>query len=558
MNDCDDSSVPFMDFGWHVDVQTMAGGPPRLVVQGKGNLGASIRDYALGGRGSAPWRWRSPDVFRVAGVALRALHQQTVAVVTPAATLRYHSTMRSRIEILDTTLRDGGKLPFSVLSVRDRVLLARRLERLGVDVIEVGAPASSPDEAECVAAVAAECESAYVSALCRPVAAEVERTLDILGQGTRPYLHLSMPLSPYALAAVVQRAPADVVADVRACVATARDAGVRVQFGAGEAAHADRGFLAAVIAACREGGADVVNLADTNGVLSPEEMRELVQWAIGQAGPEGPAIGVHCHNDLGLASANTLAAVSAGARHVEVTLGGVGERAGNASLEEVAMQLEAFGARIGVTHGIRLDELWGAARLLDGLTGIRPHPNRAVTGECAMVEPAGFFARRSLEPRLRALLDGRTIGHAAGGPVERLAELETEPSALQLDAFSVQTGSGAPPVGVVSIMRGSSRLVQSSHGAGPIDALYRAVDRAIGFSPKLVFYSLHTLATGPEAPAEVTVTIEQHGRRFHGRYASADVIEASLRAYLAACDAAVVAALRPGAEFYVHGEYLWE
>ncbi len=466
--------------------------------------------------------------------------------------------MRSRIEVLDTTLRDGGKLPFSVLSLRDRVLLARRLAALGVDVIEAGAPASSPEEAECVAAVAGEAETAYVSALCRPVAAEVERTLDVLGQAPRPYLHLSMPISPHALAAVVQRTSAEALEDVSTCVAMGRDAGVRVQFTAGEAPHADRGLLAALVAACREAGADVVNLADTNGILSPAEVRELVAWAAGEAGRDGPAIGAHCHNDLGLASANTLAAIEGGARHVEVTLGGVGERAGNASLEEVAMQLEAFGPQLGVTHGLRLEELWRAARLLDRLTGIRPHPNRAVTGECALVEPAGFRGRRSLEPRLRALLDGRTIGRTAASTAEQIADLEGEPAVLKLESFSVHTGSGAPPVAVVSIIRGSSRLVQSSHGAGPIDALYRAVDRAIGLAPRLVFYSLHTLATGPEAPAEVTVTIEQHGRRYHGRHASPDVIEASLRAYLAACDSATVAAAKPGAEFYVHGEYLWE
>lgn len=473
--------------------------------------------------------------------------------------------MQSTVEVLDTTLRDGGKLPFSVLSLKDRLALARRLSLLGVDVIEAGAPVLTPEDAECVAAVAKEVEAAYVSALCRAVPAEVERTLEALGDAARPYLHIVMPVSPHALAAVVQRAAEEALDDARACVALGRDAGVRVQFTPGESPHADRGFLRELFTACAEAGADVINLADTNGILSPSEAKELVAWAAAQlpaqgaalaSGHDAPMIGVHFHNDLGLASANTLAALEAGARHVEVTLGGVGERAGNAALEEVAVQLEAFGPRLGLTHNLRLEELWGAARLLDGLTGLRPHPNRAITGACAFVEPAGFHARRSLEPRLRALLASDAIGRHP--EEERAAELTEEPSVLRLAAFSVHTGSGAPPSGVVAIERGGARIVQSSHGAGPIDALCRAVDRAIGFSPRLVFYSLHTLATGPEAPAEVTVTIEHRERRFRGRHASADVIEASLRAYLSACDAALVAAARPGAEFYVHGEHLWE
>ncbi len=466
--------------------------------------------------------------------------------------------VRRRIEILDTTLRDGGKLPFTVLTLKDRVVLARRLARLGVDVIEAGYPISSPEEAECVAAVAAETEGPYVAALARCAPRDVEPTLRTLEATDHPYLHLFMPMSRHALAVVVKRSAAEALDDIAACIQIGREAGARVAFSPGEAPQTDRTLLGEALAVCREAGADVFDMADTNGTLSPAGIAEMTAWACDIAGADGPAIGVHCHNDLGLAAANTLAALQAGAAHAEVTLGGVGERAGNASLEQLAALLEAFGHDLGLEHGIRLEELWAAARLLEALTGVRSHPNAPLIGESALAPTPGSHARRALEPRLRGLLEPRTVGRPPRGGGEVPPELVEELKVFRLESFSVQTGSGAPPAGVVAIRRGDARLVQSSHGAGPIDALFRAVDRAIGFAPRLALFSLHTLATGTDAPAEVTVTIEHRGRRFHGRHASSDVIEASLRAYLAACDAAVAAAARGGPDTYVHGEYLWE
>jgi 2-isopropylmalate synthase len=466
--------------------------------------------------------------------------------------------VRRRIEILDTTLRDGGKLPFAVLTLKDRVALARRLARLGVDVIEAGYPVSSPEEAECVAAVAGDVEGPYVAALARCAARDVEPTLRALEGTDRPYLHLFMPVSAHALAGVVKRSAAEALEDIQACIQIGREAGARVAFSPSEAPQADRAFLGEALAACREAGADVFDIADTNGTLSPAETAEIAAWACRLGGADGPAIGIHCHNDLGLAAANTLAGLQAGAVHAEVTLGGVGERAGNASLEQLAVMLEAFGPELGLEHGIQLEELWGAARLLEALTGVRAHPNAPIIGEAALAPTPGSHARRALEPRLRGLLEPRTVGRPPRGGGEVPPELVEELVLFRLESFSVQTGSGAPPAGVVAIRRGDARLVQSSHGAGPVDALFRAVDRAIGFNPRLALFSLHALSTGPDAPAEVTVTIEHRGRRFHGRHASPDAIEASLRAYLAACDAAMAAAERGGPDTYVHGEYLWE
>ena len=227
--------------------------------------------------------------------------------------------MARRIEILDTTLRDGNKLPFVVLSLKDRLSLARQLSLLGVDVVEAGFPASSREEAECVARICGELEGPYVSALSRALPAEVARSLEIVRAAKKPYLHIFMPVSPHFLAQVLRMSEAQALQSIGECLRAAKQGGARVQFSLSHAPHARRGFLEEACIAAREAGADVINLADTNGILTPEETGELVAFSVSllQSGHGASTmIGVHCHDDLGLATANTLAAIRAGASHV--------------------------------------------------------------------------------------------------------------------------------------------------------------------------------------------------------------------------------------------------
>jgi 2-isopropylmalate synthase len=474
--------------------------------------------------------------------------------------------MTRRIEIFDTTLRDGNKLPFAVLSAPDRIVLARQLARLGVDVIEAGFPAADDDESECVLQACREVEGPYIAALARALESDVAKALECLESARRPYLHMFMSVSPQFLAQVLKEKEEGALRNLSACIRMARSSTARVQFSLSEAPHARREFLREVCLAAREAGAEVINLADTNGILAPEDLTALVeevQRTLGaeemrQERPGAPIIGVHCHNDLGLATANTLAALRAGASHAEVTIGGFGERSGNAALEEVAFLISAFGERYGLSHGIRLEEIARTARLFESLTGIRTHPNKPVIGQCAFVPASGGFAGKSLDPGLRKLLQEKTIGRTSGD--EALPAIPEEPSGpYALESFNVLTSSHSPPVGVVVIRREGKSLPQTSHGTGPIDALFRAVDKALGFSTRMVLYSVSTLSTGSEALAEVIVTVELRGRRFHGRHTSADVIEASLRAYLHACNAIGVSRILEGpADFHVTGEYLWE
>jgi 2-isopropylmalate synthase len=467
--------------------------------------------------------------------------------------------MARRIEVFDTTLRDGNKLPFVVLSPDDRVVLARQLVELGVDVIEAGFPSASKEESDCVSRVCGEVEGSYVAALARALPADVEKALAILQRARRPYLHVFMSVSPEFLSHVLKMREEEALSNVALCVRSAKSDGVRVQFSLSEAPHARPEFLRSVFETARDAGADVINLADTNGILTPEDTAAMVKelYSLLGAGSK-TAIGVHCHDDMGLATANTLAAIRAGASHVEVTIGGFGERAGNAALEEIAFLMTAFGQRYEIAHGIRLQQIARTARLFDSLTGVRTHPNKAIIGQCAFVPAPGGFAGRSLSPDLRRLLRETTIGRQAeeSPPLPAVRE-RTGP--YELESFNVMTASHSPPVGVVVIRRDGKTLTQTSHGNGPIDALFRAVDKALGFATRMVMYSVSTLGAGTDALTEVIVTAELRGRRFHGRFRSTDVIEASLRAYMSACNSIGESGILEGpSDFHVTGEYLWE
>ena len=466
--------------------------------------------------------------------------------------------MPRRIEIFDTTLRDGNKLPFAVLSSADRQVLAAQLVRLGVDVMEAGFPSESREEAACVSRIGEETRGPFVAALARALASDVDIALESLKSAQKPCIHIFMSVAPLFLRQVLKIREEQALKNLSACIETAKSARVRVQFSLSEAPHASHAYFAEVCSAAAESGAEVINLADTNGIMVPDEVAALVEDAARAIGSHKAIVGVHCHDDLGLATANSLAALRAGAGHVEVTVGGFGERAGNAALEEIAFLLSAYGDRFGLSHGIHLEEIGPTARIFESLTGVHAHPNKPIIGQSALVAAPGGFAGASLDPAMKKLLDERTIGSAPGEPPAAVpAEPEQGPYALE--AYNVLSSSHSPPVGLVVIQRDGRSLTQTSHGNGPIDALFSAVDKALGFSTRMVLYSVSTLAAGAEALAEVTVTVELRGRRFHGRHRSTDVIEASLRAYLRACNAIGESGILEGpSEFHVTGEYLWE
>jgi 2-isopropylmalate synthase len=519
--------------------------------------------------------------------------------------------MPEYVQFLDTTLRDGNKLPFVVLSDRERLAIAHQLVEIGVDVIDVGYPASAAEEREAVSLIAREIRGPWISALSRAVPRDVEAACELLAENEKPYLHIFLPIAGVFLKHVLGRSPEESLRLIEQSLSAAKGAGLRTQFSLAEAGEADEGFLIEAARAACEAGVHVLNLADTNGCLHPEAAGALVR-RVREALKDHPKVvlGVHFHNDLGLATANSLFALGAGARHVEVTLGGIGGRSGNAALEEVAFGLEAFEERLQLAHRLHLDRLAAASAQLTRLTGIPPHPNKPVLGRQALQETRGSDVRLALSERLRELLQAKTVGRVedilfgdheisqagfaqhldslgvevGGVDLERVyrlflaqvrrkrtvylsevqamvedARLEAK-APYQLVSFGVMTGSHSLPVGSVELRRGDEILVQSSPGSGPVDALCHAVDKAVGFKPRLLLYSADTLTEGTEARAEVTLSLSFLGRVFHGHFGSTDVIEASLRAYLDAVNR--VEAYRvehPAAaeEFFIDGDQLW-
>jgi 2-isopropylmalate synthase len=480
-----------------------------------------------------------------------------------------------------------------------------------VDIIDAGYPAASEEERDMVMEIAEEVRGPRISALSRAVVDDVEEVCRLLSKNPKPYVHIFLPLSPRFLEQKLKLSAPETLARIERCLQAAEK--LPVQFSLGEIAEADPEFLLEAAAVVLAGGAEVLNLADTGGIMHPRAAAELIRRVVRQdKDTTGVKIGVHFHNDLGLATANTLAGLEAGARHVECTVGGIGERGGNAALEEVAFALEAFGGQWNLTHSLHLDQLWRTSALLSRLTGVSPHPNKAVLGKCALPETAQSDRDedgKSPFRHLRRLLRGATIGRPEdslfgdremsragfqqhlenfGIPCQGIdldkayglyqsqvrrkksvalsevqsiveqARTEGAPETYSLTSFSVMTGSHSTPVGSVELETEQGHVVQSATGTGPVDALCRAVDRAVGLNPRLILYSVDHLTEGKDARAEVTVSLAHLGRRFHGHSGSTDVVEASLRAYLEAVNN-IEAHRRayPDEQFYIDGEELW-
>jgi len=516
--------------------------------------------------------------------------------------------MGDKIQILDTTLRDGNKLPFLVLDKKDRLEIALQLARLGVDIIDAGYPAASALEAECVSLLVREVHGTRISALSRAIPKDIEQVMKILDDAEKPYLHIFLPLSRHFLSSFLRMSREETLKLIEQTISQAGKADLSVQFSLAEITEAEEKFVLDAARVAAEAGAQVVSVADSNGTLYPNQVGALIAKLVKSTG-EDTRVGVHFHNDFGLATANTLLAVEAGARHVEATLGGLGTRSGNTPLEEVVFGLEAFADRLDLSHNIRLDQLDRSQNLISYITGVQLHPNKPILGKCAFQDVKGSHTRDCLTDHLKNLLQQKTIGRPAdalfadqemspagfkhqlenlgitlaGINVDKVyhlylsqikrkkavhraevlsmindAKLEEE-APYNLVSFNVMTGTNALPVGSVELKKGEEELVQTSQGSGPIDALCQAVDKAAGLKPRLILYSVDSLTEGKDARAEVVVTLTYLGKRFHGHYGSTDVVEASLRAYLDAVNRIeIYRSSGAQEEYYIDGEYLWE
>jgi 2-isopropylmalate synthase len=512
--------------------------------------------------------------------------------------------MARRIQVFDTTLRDGEQTPGASLTVDEKVQVARQLARLRVDVIEAGFPAASPGEALAVRRIATEVGAAKdapaIAALARCVPEDVSAAAEALAPARRQQLHVFIATSDIHLTHKLRATRAEVLERITACVAQARaliGPDQQVEFSAEDASRTETAFLLEAYETALAAGASIINVPDTVGYAEPDEFAALVRQVVRAVGHRG-MVSVHCHNDLGLATANTLAAVRAGARQVEVTVNGLGERAGNASLEEVVMTLRTRPTRFrGATTQIASDQLTATSRLVSFLTGIGVQPNKSVVGANAFAHESGIhqdgFLKNALTYEIMTPesvgLTGSTLtlGKLSGrrGFNERLRRLgiELEPAALdalyaeaivladrkkqvtdadllaladqradpvplliRLEHWAAASRQGESSSGNVSLFFDGRTYRAFAGGNGPVDALLKAVDNAleqiIGGRPTLIDYQLRSIGSGEDAQGEAMLKIAEpeppaeggSPRIYTGHGLSTNVVEASLRAYLAA------------------------
>ena len=489
-----------------------------------------------------------------------------------------------RVRVFDTTLRDGEQSPGCSMHAPEKARLAQQLERLGVDVIEAGFPAASTGEAEAVQAVAEMLERCTLAALARTRPGDIEVAGRALRGAPRARLHVFIATSSLHMQHKLRLSPHEVLAQAVEGVRLARACADEVEFSAEDASRSDYGFLREVCQAVCAAGADVINIPDTVGYALPDEFGALIARL--RADVPQAAFSVHCHNDLGLAVANSLAGLRAGAGQVEVTINGIGERAGNTSLEELVMALRVRRAALGLETGVRTQELARASRLLSSITGVWPQPNKAVVGRNAFAHEAGIHqhgvlenpltyeimtpdsvgapestlvlgkhcGRHAVEARLRALgvRCDRDEVDALTARVKELADRKKfvyDDDLLALAAVAPErrarllryqslAGSQVLPTASVEVALEGQTRRGSAVGNGPLDAALRALDAALGLEVELVELHTRAVTAGTDALAEVVVRVRHAGAETSGQAASVDTIEATLRAYLSAVDAA--------------------
>jgi 2-isopropylmalate synthase len=515
---------------------------------------------------------------------------------------RSEELMPRRIRIFDTTLRDGEQAPGASLTIDEKVQIARQLARLRVDIIEAGFPAASPGEAEAVRRIASEvgagADAPAIAALARCVDGDVAAAAEALAPARRRHLHVFIATSEIHLVHKLRATREEVLERIRARVAQARQlVGPEgtVEFSAEDASRTELDYLLTAYDEAIGAGASVINVPDTVGYAEPDEFAALVRRVVRAIGRRA-SVSVHCHNDLGLATANTLAAIRAGARQVEVTVNGIGERAGNASLEEVVMALHTRPGRYrGATTGVATEQIIAASRMVSYLTGLAVQPNKSVVGANAFAHESGIHqdgflknpltyeimtpasvglasssltlgklsGRRGFDDRLRRLgielepADLDTLYTEAMALADRkkqvtdadllaLAEQHVDPvpQLVRIEHWAAASRQGESSSGSVSLFFEGHTFRAFAGGNGPVDALLNSVDNAlvkiIGGRPSLVDYQLRSVGAGEDAQGEATVKIsapagdDDTPAVYTGHGLSTNVVEASLRAYLAA------------------------
>ena len=506
-----------------------------------------------------------------------------------------------RVVIFDTTLRDGEQSPGATLHTDEKLEIARQLARLGVDVIEAGFPASSPGDLDAVRRIAREVKGSTICGLARCVKSDVDAAWEAVKDAERKRIHVFIATSDIHMQHKLRMTREQVVEAARQMVTHARSLCEDIEFSPEDAGRSDPEFLYQVLAVAIECGAATLNIPDTVGYTTPLEFGALIRGIREHTpGIEKAIISTHCHNDLGMAVANSLAGVIEGARQVECTINGLGERAGNAALEEIVMALYTRRQFFGLTTNINTAEIYPTSRMVSNYTGLAVQANKAIVGANAFAHEAGIHQDGILKNRLTyEIMDAKTVGlaqstlvmgkhsgrHAFADKLEQMgyhldkeqlnrafarfkeladkkkvvAEADIEAivsdevfqpqEVYRLEQLQVSCGDQAIPTATVRLRAPSGEMItDSAHGTGPVDAVYKAINRIVGVPNKLTEFSVKAVTEGIDAVGEVTVRIEaetgeQNGlpvnpqtgvktRVFSGHGAATDIIVASGRAYM--------------------------
>jgi 2-isopropylmalate synthase len=498
-----------------------------------------------------------------------------------------------RVLIFDTTLRDGEQSPGISLNRTEKLEIAHQLSRLGVDVIEAGFPITSPGDFESVEAIAREIEGPVICGLARTSSQDIEAAWNAVRDSQRPRIHTFLATSDVHIEHKLQTTREDVKGQVRAAVAQARELCEDVEFSPEDGSRSDVEFMAEVIQIALDEGASTINVPDTVGYTMPHEYAAMFEQ-LHRLVPDlrNVVVSVHCHDDLGIAVANSLAGLEAGCRQVECAINGIGERAGNASLEEIAMLLHTREPSLGLWTGIETTEIARTSRLVSRLTGYQVQPNKAIVGRNAFAHEAGIHQDGVLKERTTyEIMDATTVGlnsnslvlgkhsgrHALSKALEEMgfqidgqalntafrrfkeiADRKKQVTAMDLEAlvtdelrgediggfaldwFEVEASSLRPPHAKVSVTlpEGGSKT-GSFTGDGPIDAVFQAINVATGIAAKLSEFAIGAVTEGQDALGEVSVVLEVAGVTGAGQGVSTDIIDAAARAYVRALSVAV-------------------
>lgn len=492
---------------------------------------------------------------------------------------------RRKIYIFDTTLRDGEQSPGASLTPEEKLKIAKQLERLNVDVIEAGFPASSPGEMAAVRMIAQAVRKPVICGLSRMVPKDIEACRRALEPARRKRLHVFLATSQIHRQYKLKKDKREILKLAVENIQAAKKDFKEIEFSPEDASRTEVQFLLEAVRAAIDAGATSINIPDTVGYTVPQEFQELIRTLIKRNPELGKKVvlSVHCHNDLGLATANSLAAVLAGANQVECTINGIGERAGNASLEEIVMAIDTRRDFIDCYTDIKLQEITKISRLVSHLTGMVVQPNKAIVGRNAFSHESGIHQDGVLKKRQTyEIIDPKRIGlsgsqlilgklsgrHAFKERVKKLgyvlsdgeldnafqkfkaladkkkyvfdedieAILEEDvvhiPQVWKLEYLKATSESGNAPFAEVHLNYRGRTLKAESEGDGPVDACYKAIEKVVKSGAKLSHYGIQSVTGGKDAQGEVIVKLFVVGREVTGRGTSTDIIEASVKAYL--------------------------